>query len=79
MALIELTTIAGNIVEKLRYTRVERKDGPVARAEKREIRKLKEENEFLAEASAFSLPAVGSQQGTADEVHCESPNSTLCS
>lgn len=37
MALIERTTTAGNIVEKLRYTRTERKDGPVARAEKRKI------------------------------------------
>lgn len=37
MALIERTTTAGNIVEKLRYTRTERKDGPVARAEKKRI------------------------------------------
>ncbi len=28
----------------------------------KEIRRLKEENEFLEEASAFSPPAVGSQQ-----------------
>lgn len=28
----------------------------------KEIRRLKEENEFLEEASAFSQPAVGSQQ-----------------
>ena len=27
----------------------------------KEIRRLKEENEFLEEASAFSPPAVGSQ------------------
>lgn len=30
--------------------------------QEKEIRRLKEENEFLAEASAFSPPAVGSQQ-----------------
>lgn len=38
--------------------------------QEKEIRRLKEENEFLAEASAFSLPAVGSQQRAANEIHC---------
>ena len=37
MALVERTTTAGNIVEKLRYTRTERKDSPIARAEKKKI------------------------------------------
>ena len=37
--------------------------------QEKEIRRLKEENEFLAEASAFSLPAVGSQQRAANEIH----------
>ena len=34
----------------------------------KEIRRLKEENEFLEEASAFSPPAVGSQQKPEDEL-----------
>ena len=37
--------------------------------QEKEIRRLKEENEFLAEASAFSPPAVGSQQRAANEIH----------
>ena len=36
----------------------------------KEIRRLKEENEFLEEASAFSQPAVGSQQKTEINVYC---------
>ena len=34
----------------------------------KEIRRLKEENEFLEEASAFSPPAVGSQQKPEDDL-----------
>ena len=34
----------------------------------KEIRRLKEENEFLEEASAFSPPAVGSQQKPENDV-----------
>ena len=34
----------------------------------KEIRRLKEENEFLEEASGFSPPAVGSQQKPEDEL-----------
>ena len=37
----------------------------------KEIRRLKEENEFLAEASAFSQPAVGSQQTAKNEIPCD--------
>lgn len=34
----------------------------------KEIRRLKEENEFLEEASAFSPPAVGSQQKPENDI-----------
>ena len=37
--------------------------------QEKEIRRLKEENEFLAEVSVFSPPAVGSQQRAANEIH----------
>ena len=36
----------------------------------KEIRRLKEENEFLEEASAFSPPAVGSQQKPENALSC---------
>lgn len=36
----------------------------------KEIRRLKEENEFLEGASVFSHPAVGSQQKTETDVYC---------
>ena len=36
----------------------------------KEIRRLKEENEFLEEASAFSPPAVGSQQKPENDLSC---------
>ena len=40
------------------------------KVQEKEIRRLKEENAFLEEASAFSPPAVGSQQGPENEVPC---------
>ena len=40
------------------------------KAQEREIRRLKEENEFLRRPALFSPRAVGSQQGTANEVSC---------
>ena len=36
----------------------------------KEIRRLKEENEFLEEQALFSQPAVGSQQEPKNDVHC---------
>ena len=36
----------------------------------KEIRRLKEENEFLEEPVLFSQPAVGSQQKPENDVHC---------
>lgn len=41
-----------------------------AKEQDREIRRLKEENEFLEEASVFSPPAVGSQQKSENDVSC---------
>ena len=38
--------------------------------QEKEIRRLKEENEFLEEAALFSLPAVGSLQKAENDVHC---------
>lgn len=39
--------------------------------QEKEIHRLKEENEFLEEASAFSLPAVGSLQKAENDVSCD--------
>ena len=36
----------------------------------KEIRRLKEENEFLEQANCFRSPAVGSQQKTEINVYC---------
>ena len=41
------------------------------KVQEKEIRRLKNENEFLEETSAFSPQAVGSQQRTAKEVYRE--------
>ena len=38
--------------------------------QEKEIRRLKKENGFLEEASAFSLPAVGSLQKAENDVSC---------
>ena len=54
---------AMNLAEELNTLRKQVKQ------QEKEIRRLKEGNEFLAEASAFSPPAVGSQQRAANEIH----------
>ena len=45
--------------------------------QEKEIRRLKEDNEFLAEAALFSPLAVGSQQRTANEIHLEEKNPSI--
>lgn len=55
---------AMSLVEELNILRKQVKQ------QEKEIRRLKEENEFLAEASCFFRPpAVGSQQRAANEIH----------
>lgn len=55
---------AMNLAEELALLRRQVKE------QEKEIRRLKEENEFLEEASAFSPPAVGSLQKAENDVPC---------
>ncbi len=55
---------AMNLAEELVMLRKRIKD------QNKKIRRLKEENEFLEEAIAFSQPAVGSQQEPKNDVPC---------